>query len=219
VSLLRRKTPFVRTDILEQAARAARKRGRRQRRKAITLYREGLAREPENLDLHRKLAPLLAADGQLDEAWGSYRRAVDALSKRGFVGQAIGVCREAVAALPREVAAWRALAQLELVRGRRADAVKSLLEGRRHCRGRARAREAMELLGEILRVDPSQIDVSLDLASLLARSGDRARALALLDETLAVRPDRARRLRAAQFWIAPGCKTAWRWLRALFGAA
>jgi tetratricopeptide (TPR) repeat protein len=213
--LLRRDRPYARDTVLGAAERAARRRGRRQRRKAIGLYREVLAREPDNLQLHRKLAALLAREGQVEEAWSRYRRAADALTRRGFIPQAIGVCREAVAALPREAAAWRTLAELELARDRKADALRALLDGRRRFRSRAQRPQAMELLWAAVRVDPGQLAASLDLARLLTRSGDRARALELLDLTCAARPDRVRRLRAAQLRIAPGWKTLGRWLRAL----
>ena len=88
-------------------------------------------------ELHRKLAALLAADGQSREAWASYRKALEHLLGRGFADQAVGVCREAVRSLPREASTWRALAALEVERQRPADAICALLEGRSQFRSRS----------------------------------------------------------------------------------
>jgi len=72
-----RRAHYGRLRILGDAARAQRK-GRR--KKAITLYRQVLEHEPENPDLHRKLAPLLARTRKPAEAWASYRRWLAALA-------------------------------------------------------------------------------------------------------------------------------------------
>ena len=60
MGLLRRGREFDRSELLEAAARA-RTRGRP--RRAIALYRRVLAREPRSMDLHARLAPLLAETG------------------------------------------------------------------------------------------------------------------------------------------------------------
>ena len=56
---------YDRARVLKKAS-AARKRGKR--KKAIELYRQVLADEPENVDLLRKLAPLFAESRQEEEA-------------------------------------------------------------------------------------------------------------------------------------------------------
>jgi len=211
---LRRTPSYDRARFLARAARASRRGGRRQRRKAIALIREVLAREPANQELHRKLAALLAADGQTRDAWASYRKALDDLARRGFADQAVGVCREAVRGLPRELAAWRMLAALEVGRGRSADAVRSLLDGRAVFSARSQRAAALELLSEARRIDPGHLEVGIDLAQLLARSGNRSSALQILEELIRVHPGQLRRLCAAQFRIAPGLRSACRWLRA-----
>jgi tetratricopeptide (TPR) repeat protein len=219
VSFLRRTPSYDRARFLARAARASRRGGRRQRRKAISLLREVIAHEPENQELHRKLAALLAADDQTRDAWGSYRKALDDLTRRGFTDQAIGVCREATANLPRVVAAWRALAELELARKRPMDAIRALLEGRAHFRSRALRNSALELLRELRRIDPVHLEGSLDLARLLARGGARPAALAIVEELLAAHPAQAPRLCAARLRIAPNLRHACAWLRALLTPA
>jgi tetratricopeptide (TPR) repeat protein len=215
MSWFRRRPAYDRASILARAARAARGRSRRSRRKAIELFTSVLRREPANQELRRKLAPLLAADGQSAAAWSSYERAIEDLARRGFVEQAIGVCREAAGALRREPAVWRALAALEVERGRKVDAVRALLEGRAQLRSRHERNRALELLREARRIDPVHLEAGLELARLLARTGRRAEACAILDELIAVHPHQTRRLRAAQLRIAPGLRSACRWLRSL----
>jgi hypothetical protein len=59
---------FDREVLLEQASRA---RSKRNWRRAIALYRELLAVEPNSVELHERIAPLLAATRQEFDAWNS----------------------------------------------------------------------------------------------------------------------------------------------------
>lgn len=211
---LRRTPSYDRARFLARAARASRRGSRRQRRKAIALIREVLAHEPENQELHRKLAALLAADGQTREAWASYRKALDDLARRGFADQAVGVCREAVCGLPREAVAWRTLASLELARQRPQDAIRALLEGRAQFRSRAQRVQALELLAEARKIDPTHLEAGIEAAKLLARTGNRDSALSILAELIRAHPGQRRKLCGLQFRIAPGLRSACRWLRA-----
>ena len=61
MGVLRKKRIYDRLRVMEAAERA---RVRNKRRKAIALYRWVLAVEPNNVDLHAKIAPLLAQTGQ-----------------------------------------------------------------------------------------------------------------------------------------------------------
>jgi len=211
--LFGRKQRYDRSRLLADAAAAQRK---GKLRKAAALYREVLAVEPGNVDIERKLAPLLARTGQRVEAWTSYRRAVDGLARHGFVDQAIGVYREAAQHLPRQGELWLALAELELKRGRRADAVEALSRGARGLRARKERTQAIRLLERAHELDPAAFEVSFELAGRLAQAGKRDRALRLLD-ALAVNKNRGllRRVRGRQARIAPGPRAAWRWLSAL----
>jgi tetratricopeptide (TPR) repeat protein len=214
--LFPRRPHYDRLRILADAARAQRK-GRR--RKAIALYQKILEFEPENPDLHRKLAPLLARTRRPAQAWASYRRAVDGLVRLGFVERAIGVYREAAGFLPREVELWLGLSDLEAQRGRRADAVQVLLAGRRQLRARRDRPGAIRLLARARELDPACFAAAFDLAGLLARAGQRGRSLALLDALAAdVGGRELRRVRARQLRLAPGPRAAWRWLAALAGS-
>ena len=60
---------YDRTRILEAASRAC---DRARHRKASALYRRVLSVEPNNMELHARLAPLLAATGRRFDAWTSF---------------------------------------------------------------------------------------------------------------------------------------------------
>lgn len=218
MALFRSKRPLDQHQILGQAARAARRRGRRYRLKAIALYCQALKAEPNNPDLLRKIAPLLVKTKDPANACKAYRQAITELSKHGFYSRAVGVCHEALRYLPHAVTLWKDLAALEFKRGRKVDAVEALLQGRRHCRGRRSRAEAMELLIAAHHIDPVHLDANLDLATLLVRSGHRPRALKLLDGLATAHPTAARRIRAKRFMIEPGVHAAWYWVRSLFRA-
>ena len=207
------KKPYDRSRLLNDAARA-RKKGKRQ--KAISLYREVLAKERDNPDLHRRIAPLLAETKQPAEAWASYRRAADAFVKKGFVEQALGVLREASVRLPREPEVWVAISDLEIGRRRPVDAHKVLLEGRRNFRSKTDRSQAVLLLLRARKIAPRDFVTNFDLAGLFAKAGARNRARSILEEVASwTRGRQLRRIRARQFALSPAPGTAWRWLRAL----
>jgi tetratricopeptide (TPR) repeat protein len=211
--MLRRKEVYDRTRLLTEATRALRK-GKLQ--KAVNRYREILGVEPGNADVHRRLAPVLARMGQRDAAWTSYRRAAEALEERGFVERAVGVYREAACRLPRMGEVWLAIAELEIGRGRRPDAVVALRDGRSKLSARAERLEAIRLLERARELSPGDFETNFDLAELLARVGRRDRALELLGELALGCDARAlRRVRARQLNLAPGIGHFLRWLRSL----
>lgn len=205
---------YDRVRILASARRAA---GRGDHRKAVALYERVRELEPENADLLRRLAAQRARAGQREQGWRDCRDAARRLVQQGFVEQAIGVYRDFARFVPREVAVWEALAELEVLRQRRADAVGALLEGRRFFRSRSKRREALSLLRRARNIDPAHFEANFDLAGLLARSGARAPALRILrDLERHVRGRDLRRLRGRVFRCSPGLHSGWRWLSAYF---
>lgn len=211
-----RKPVYDRSRILSQAGRA---RGRGRARKAIALYRRVLDHEPQNAEVHRRIAPLLASTRQGAEAWASYQTAVDGLTSRGFLDQAAGVLREACAKLrgagETQCAVWERLADVELERGRPADARAVLLEGSRRLRSRRERPEAVRLLLRARKLDRTDFPVNYELAGLLARCGARSHALRILEELArTTRGRRLRRLRGRQLRLAPSPGALARWLRA-----
>lgn len=207
-----RREAYDRSRLLEQAAQA-RKRGRRKR--AIALYQQVLAVEPDDPQIHRRIAPLFAQAKRPTDAWESYQRAATKLADQGFVEQAIGIYREASAFLARERRLWLALADLEVARGRAIDAADALLEGSRHLRTR---QDALALLLRARQIQPSAFEPGFALAGLLVRSGYRERGMRILEELERhARGRQLRRLRGRQLWLSPTPGAAWRWLAAAFG--
>jgi len=215
--IFERHKTFDRSQSL-RAASEAKAKGRH--KKALLLYQQVLKAEPGNTALYREIAPLLVRARKPQEAWSSFRVAAEGFMRQGFIEKAIGIYREATHFLPRESAAWLALAELQVQRGHPEDAVTVLLQASRHFRSRSRRREAMQLLGQAREISPTNFDAGFELARLRGRTGDRKGAWRLLSELqpIATRKQR-RRMRAAQFWLSPGPISGWRWASALlFGA-
>jgi tetratricopeptide (TPR) repeat protein len=209
-----RKRTYDRSRLLDLATRAA---GRRRHKRAVSLYREILAVDPNDLLVHRKIAPLLARIGQPADAWESYRRAAEQLGKQGFVEQAIGVYREACVHLPREPRLWLALADLELARRRPVDAVNALLDGSRRLRSRRTRGDALNLLQRARKIQPTAFEPGYQLAGLLAGIGARDRAMRILEELVSRASGRElRRVRWRLFFLSPTPAAAWRWLASAF---
>ncbi len=216
MGLIRRRPEYDRKWLLAEAENA-RIRGRR--RRAISFYRRILAVEPHDPNLHARVAPLLAATGKRFDAWQSYRQAAQSHLKNKNRDEALALYREATKTLPMQIGAWQWVAKLELGRGRSEAAISVLLEGRAKFRSRRRRPEAIALLREARSIDAHRIDIVLDLARLLRRSGQSPEAqwiLSQLGERMSGRDLRI--VRGAQWRIEPSLKHSWNWLRAAFAA-
>ena len=209
---LSRKRPYDRSRLLDQASRAAL---RRRHKRAIALYREVLAVDPNDSVVHRKIAPLLARTRQTADAWESYRRAAGQLARQGFVEQAIGVYREASGFLSKEHRLWLELAELEVKRGRPVDAVNALIDGSKNFRSRRTRGDAITLLQQARKILPNGFEPNYQLASVLASIGARDRALRILQDLAPrARGRQLRRLRLRLFVLSPTPAAAWRWVAA-----
>ena len=203
-------TRYDRDLILEQASRA---RSRRQRRRAIALYRQVLAVERNSVEIHERLAPLLAETGQEFDAWNSYRAIAHAALREGREDRAIAVFREATRAVPREIQSWQGLARLLARQSDHADAIEVLREGSRQFRTQWNRPQAIHLLRRARAIDPWHFETVLELARHLGRAEQHAEARMLL-EGLAERSQgrHLRRVRVAQLAVTPGPRTLLRWL-------
>lgn len=209
--LLFREPEYDRTRMLDAATRA---RLKRRRRKAIRLYRRILTVEPENADLHAKLAPLLAERGERFDARLHFRAAAQLLLREDRAEKALATYREAAACLPHDLDIWVEMAELERRRGEPAQAVRVLLEARRQFRRRRLRPQAIHLLRRVRQVEAWHLEATLDLVQLLARSGQREEALMLIGELVKrTRGAALCRVRRARFGITHTLGDAWRWLR------
>ncbi len=208
----KRNKSYSRSEILDAAGKA-RARGRRKR--AIAEYQKLLKADPGDYVVHGKIAPLLAERRNYSESWSSFKAAGEGYLHKGFVDKAKSVYIQAARHLPYEIEAWKAVVRLHLDRGHRADALKTLIDGRRYFRRRSQRAEAICLLRMAQGISPDHFDVTFDLAHLLAKTGEREEAVRLL-EGLAAREQghNLRRTRGALLRISPSPSSAWLWLRA-----
>lgn len=216
MGLIRRRLDYDRKWLFAEAEKA---RGRGRKRRAVSFYRRILAAEPHDPHLHARVAPLLAATGQRFDAWQSYRQAAHAHLKNNSWDEALALYRDATQTLPMQIEAWQSVGKLELKRERREAAISALLEGRAKFRSRRRRPEAIALLREARSIDAWRVDVVLDLARLLRRSGQSPEAQWILGQLAERMSGRDLRIvRGAQWRIEPSLKHSWNWLRAAFAA-
>jgi tetratricopeptide (TPR) repeat protein len=202
-------------DKAESLARASKARAKGRRKAAIAEYRVVLEHSPEDLTIHGKLAPLLAQAGEFPEAWKSFIKAGEAFEKQGFAERALAVYTQAAGVMPWHPKTWKAMARLRLDMGQRADALKALLEGRRHLTRRRQRPEAIELLLVARQIDPEDFALALDLAWLLRKEGRRDEARAILEALVGHHQGHELRLaRGELFRMGPTPAAAWRWMRA-----
>ncbi len=206
------KKAYDRAAVLEDAEKA---RARGKRKKAVAGYRTILEHEPDDYVVHGKLAPLLVDDAPRD-AWTSFEKAAQGHASKGFADRALAVYRQAADALPFIPEGWEQVAALHQQRGRRADAVKALLDGQGHFWRRTQdLPTAVRLLEKVLALEPWHVDGTVALARATKKLGDRAGAVERLNALLAhvePGPPRRRVLRA-RFGVAPGFRHFWAWLR------
>jgi tetratricopeptide (TPR) repeat protein len=206
-----RPKPYDRQQTLASAEKA-RLRGRT--KKAIREYRKVLAQSPGDHLVLGKLAPLLAKRGLAEEAMHSFEAAAEGLRKEGRDQRAIAVYLLAAEYYPRDQSLWERIANMQLERGTRADAVLTLLRGRQKFRRRTERSAAIALLRRALSLEEKNLDAILDLARLLGQEGHGDEALQLIEGALIwVSDDSIRRVRAAQFRIEPALGTIWHWMR------
>ena len=210
MALFRRK-PKTRAERIAAADRA---RVRGQLRAAAAGYREVLAADPNDAAVHVKLAPVLARLGDADGAARSFRTAAQRHLAAGFTDRAVAVNAAATGILPLDAGFRLELARLELLRGRKQDAVNTLVEGGRALVRARRLEAAVSLLRRALEAEPLHLEASLALGPALAARGEPAEARALLGRVLPATRGRARRrVRWALFRVTPSAGAFWRWLR------
>jgi len=195
-------------------ANRARAKGRVQR--AVTLFRELLYEDPEDVDVILRLAPLLAREGEHFEAWSLYRQACKSLLASGRNEACLAAFREANRVLPYEFEGWRLTAELERKLGREREAFETLLEGRRQFRTRFVRAQAISLLRLAREIHAWDHAVVIDLAHLYLQNGQHAEALRLLDGALShATPSQLADVRFAQLQATRSPRHLVLWLKQL----
>lgn len=210
MGFLSRRMVYDRKRMLEKAD--ALRLGRRWRR-ALLLYRQLLAAEPRNAELHARAAPLMARAGLEAEAWESFSLAAEALEQQDEKAKRLKLIASASRALPRSFAACRALARAQRANNDEASAIETLLRGAERLEKwhRRRRGEAILLMREALQIAPRNPKIVLAISRSLARAGRPAEALFLLDGIEGkLRGHDLSRVRGLIWRIEPSLKHSWR---------
>lgn len=201
-----------RADIVAAADRA-RSRGRV--KKAVAGYRKALESDPTDPSVNVKLAPLLARLGDAEGGASCFRTAAKRHLDAGFLDRAAAVNVAATGVFPLDAGFRLEVSRLNVLRGRRQDAVQALLEGGAAQAKARRPDVAASLLGKALEIEPWHLETCLALVPILARNGQADAARRFVEGLVARnRGPARRRVRWVAFRVWPGLGTFWRWLRA-----
>ncbi len=189
-------------------------------RRALVLYRQILAAEPHNADIHARVAPLLARSGRAIESWESFQLAIRAHANAGEDASARALEQQAVRVLPVNPETYRMLARAELARQKPHMAIRVLVEGSHRLSRRIFRRPprgaAIVLLRDAREIDPWNTPAVLALCRLLAQDNQPAESLFLLDHLeQRVSGEELCAVRALSWKIEPSLRHSWRWLRSV----
>jgi thioredoxin-like negative regulator of GroEL len=201
-----------RGDLIAEAA-LARSKGRK--KKALKLYEQALGLPGNQIDIHARMAPLLAETQQTERALSSFSIAALGFRQKGFLQKAESVWMQATQHLPEKVEVWQSLADAKVAQKKNGDARQALFRGSKHFRRKRDRNTAIQLLRHAFSLDPYEYEVTLDLARLLLKRGERDEARYLLDGCAErCQGQRLRVVRGLQLRTEASFKNVWRWLRA-----
>lgn len=214
MSLFSRRIPYDRKRMRDRAESLE---GGWRWRHALALYRQILAAEPHNAEIHARVAPLLARSGRPFESWESFHIAIRTLVAAGDEAGARALQEQAVRVLPKNAEPYRVLARVELAKQRPDAAIRILVEGSQQLARRRRTRgAAIVLLRDAREIETWNPAVVLSLCRLLARDGQPAEALFLLDYLdQKVKGEDLCSVRSLAWRIEPSLRHSWRWLGAV----
>jgi pilus assembly protein FimV len=214
------KNSYDRSEVLRRAE-TFRIRGRV--RRAIREYEKVLAVDPQDLEVHTKVAPLYIRARRADAAKSSLRRVIAAYEKQGFVDKTIAMLRLALTLDRRDLGFHLRLAELYLDKGLKGDALKLLEGARKRFRRKRFLKEALSIEEKILGFAPANFRAQVTLVRHLWRARRRREArerLWQMELEWALRRDgpRWRKTRWLLCRRAPSLLTLWGFVRSLFAA-
>ncbi len=199
--------PFDKPALLRKAEEL---RSRNQPKKAIAELKKLLAVDPNDVQAHSRLGPLLVLTGEAKEAVPSLRIAAEDLDARGFMDKSLSLWLQVAQVEQADVGAWEKVANAHVLRGRKADAVKALLQGASCQHGSPGRPRAAHLLRAAVAIEPHHLEGTVALARALPREEARP----VLAEAAQWAKGRAlKEVRWTQLVLFPGFGTFWRWLR------
>lgn len=170
MTLFGHRANYDRAGILRRAERF-RSRGRVKR--AIREYERVLAVDPEDIEVHTKVAQLYIRARRKDQAKASLKRVIEWNEKEGFVDREIAMLRVAQELDRRDLTVYLRLAELYLGKEVTGDALR-LLEGARKAFRRKRFfKEAIAVEEKILSIAPDDFRAQVSFVRLLRRAGRR----------------------------------------------
>ncbi|HSB10311.1 MAG TPA: TonB family protein [Blastocatellia bacterium] len=183
---------------------------------AIEVFRKIIEADPGDLPSISALGELYVRANRVEDAVREFSRLADGYIASGFMRKAIAVLKKIMAIDPRNTVCWIKLADVYAKAGLPTEARQHYLQIAEAYRRNAQTREALEVYGKVVDLDPSNASARIKLGELylrermndqayeafiaaaaqLATRGERRRALNAYNEALAIRPDSAEALAA-----------------------
>jgi len=212
------KNSYDRSQVLRQAE-TFRIRGRIKR--AIREYEKVLEVDPQDLDVHTKIAPLYIRAHRRDDAKSSLRRVIASYEKQGFVDKTIAMLRLALTLDRQDLGLHLRLSDHYLDKGLKGDALRLLEGARRTFRRKRFLGEAIAVEEKILGFAPDNFRAQVSIVRHLRRAGRRRDArdrLWRMEMQWALRRNRKywRKTRWLLCRRAPSLMTSWGFFKSLF---
>lgn len=157
--------------------------------KALALYQQVVDEQGDGEDadvaLCNRVGDLLHRAGRVNEAITYWERAAEMYGARGFLNNAIAICKKVLRASPASVGIHHTLGRLHAQKGLRTDARQHFLEYADRMQRLGQLDEAFNALKEFADLCPDDEDVRQSLAEQLLRHGREAEALDQLDHLYA----------------------------------
>jgi len=145
-------------------------------RRAIREYEKVLEVDPQDLEVHTKLAPLYIRARREDAAKSSLRRVIASYEKQGFVDKTIALLRLALTLDRLDLGLHLRLSELYLDKGLKGDALRQLEGARKTFRRKRFLKEAISVEEKILGFAPDNFRAQVSLVRHLWRAGRRREA-------------------------------------------
>jgi tetratricopeptide (TPR) repeat protein len=190
-------------------------------RKAIREYEKILSADPQDIDVHIRIAPIYIRVGRKDQAKTSLRQVIAWYEKMGFTEKAIATLRLALKVDHRDLATNLNLVDLYLGKNHAVEARNVLDRARKAFRGKRFLKEALAVEEKILGLAPDDFRAQVSLVRLLWRTGKRREALERIrrmEEQWARRGNKPcwRKTRRLSWLLAPSLSTSWAYFLSFF---
>ncbi len=173
--------------------------------KALALYKKVLNISQTDSAALYALGELSEEKGLATDATRYYLAAADGLSKEGKKDQLLDIYQKILSLSPTNVPLRNKVAEIFLKEGLKSDAVKEYLFIARTFEDKGDFSKAAEYYGKIGEIQPPSREVALAMTHLHQKSGDIAKAVAVVKEATGLFPDDADLLfRKAELLIATG---------------